>query len=120
MIHIDGSKGEAGGQIIRTALALSSTTQKSFTITKIRAKRPQPGLKEQHLQTVNAISSLCNAEVEGNNLHSEKLTFIPHSLKKGHLTINIGTAGSIGLVLQSLLITTTKTDLQLTIQGGAT
>ncbi|MBI2110383.1 RNA 3'-terminal phosphate cyclase [Candidatus Woesearchaeota archaeon] len=120
MIIIDGSEGEAGGQIIRSSLALSAITQKPFTITKIRAKRPQPGLKEQHLQTVNAIAQLCNAEITGNKLHSQELTFIPHTLKPGHLNIKINTAGSIGLVLQSLLIATVKTDLEIMIQGGAT
>ena len=120
MIHIDGSQGEAGGQIIRTALALSAITQKPFQIKKIRAKRPQPGLKEQHLQTVNALAQLCNAEVTGNELHSQELTFIPHGLKSGALHIKINTAGSVGLVLQSLLIATVKTDLEITIEGGST
>src|SRR3989344_7176795 len=120
MITIDGSEGESGGQILRSSLALSAITQKPFTITKIRAKRPQPGLKEQHLQTVNAIAQLCNAEITGNNLHSQELTFIPQTLKSGHLNMKINTAGSIGLVLQSLLIATVKTDLEITIQGGST
>jgi len=118
MIQINGS--EAGGQILRTALSLSILTQKPFTITNIRSKREKPGIKEQHLQIIKAIKELTNSKIKGDYLSSKELTFIPSNIKKTNITINISTAGSIALVLQSLLLIGLKHDLKIKIKGGAT
>ncbi len=120
MLEIKGDYLEAGGQIIRTSLALSIITQKPFTITNIRKGRKEPGLKEQHLQTVRAAAKLCNAKVEGDELHSTKLSFIPRKIMNTDLEVNISTAGSTALVLQSLLIAGTHHDLNIHIKGGGT
>src|SRR3989338_5676512 len=120
MITLDGSYGEAGGQILRTALALSVITQKPFTISNIRSKRPQPGLKAQHLEGVRALQELCDAEVTGAELGSTALTFQPHEIKKKQLLIDVKTAGSITLILQALLLPCVfaKKQITLTIKGG--
>lgn len=120
MLEIRGDYLEGGGQIIRSSLALSSITQKPFTITNIRKNRNEPGLKEQHLQTVRAAANLCNAKVEGDKLNSTELSFTPRKIKNNNLEINISTAGSTALVLQSLLIAGTQHDLSIHITGGAT
>lgn len=104
MIELDGSHGEGGGQMVRTALALSAVTGKAFRITNIRAGRPEPGLKAQHLNCIEGIKQLCGAKVDGATIGSSTLEVIPGTLKPGILTINIGTAGSISLVLQSLIL----------------
>jgi RNA 3'-terminal phosphate cyclase (ATP) len=119
-IIIDGSKGEAGGQILRVALVLSSITKKPFTIKNIRASRPKPGLQPQHLTSVNAISTITNAEVEGNRLGSSELFFNPKTLVGGFYTFNIGTAGSISLLIQSLLPVLIYADrpCKVEMQGG--
>ncbi len=104
MIKIDGSFGEAGGQIIRTALALSTITQKPFEAFNIRKGRKKPGLKHQHLKCIDALKQLCNAKAGDNYLASEKLTYIPNVIKKRSIKVDIGTAGSISLLLQSLLL----------------
>lgn len=120
MIGIDGSYGSGGGQIIRTALALSALTGKEFRIFNIRAKRKKPGLQPQHLSCVNAVAKLCNAKVEGNFLGSNNIEFFPGRISEENLKIDIGTAGSISLVLQALmpaLVKITK-PIEMEIIGG--
>ena len=102
-IIIDGSYLEGGGQIIRTAVSLSALTQKPVKIINIRKKRKNKGLAPQHVSAVKAVKKLCNAEVYGLNVGSEELTFIPSKLAPKDFTIDIGTAGSISLVIQTLL-----------------
>ncbi|MFH1455457.1 MAG: RNA 3'-terminal phosphate cyclase [archaeon] len=120
MIEIDGSFGEAGGQILRSALGFSAVTGKPFRMTNIRANRCTKGLQEQHLQGVIAMKKLCDAEVEGAELDSTEITFKPRKIKSGDLDVKIKTAGSVGLILQSLLIPAIKTDINIKIDGGAT
>ena len=119
MISIDGSHGEGGGQIIRTALALSALTGKAFEVTNIRAKRCDPGLKAQHLHCIHAVQELCGGKTNPVDVGSSHLRFIPGMLKGSTISIDIGTAGSIALVLQAALLPSLfagKTRLRLT--GG--
>lgn len=118
MIIIDGKEG--GGQILRTALGLSALTGKACTIENIRAGRPNPGLQEQHLQGLLAIQKICHAEVKGAEKGSTKVVFTPNKIKNGELTVHISTAGSVGLILQVLLLPALETKIDLRIQGGAT
>jgi len=103
MIQIDGSIGEGGGQILRTALALSMCTGKPFQISEIRAKRRKPGLLRQHLTAVKAAQTICQAEVEGAEIASQNLKFVPGPVLPGAYHFSVGTAGSATLVLQTVL-----------------
>ena len=103
MIIIEGDLGSQGGQILRTSLSLSALTQQNFKITNIRAKRNNPGLQAQHLNAVNIMKEICNAEVRGNQLNSNELIFIPNEIISKDLKIDIKTAGSITLVFQTIL-----------------
>lgn len=103
MIEIDGSYGSGGGQIIRSAIAMSALTGKPCRILNVRAKREKPGLKAQHLTGVKAVAELCNAKVRGAEIGSQEIVFIPGKIKSGNFYFDIGTAGSITLVLQALL-----------------
>jgi len=104
MITLDGSMGEGGGQIVRTALALSSITGQPFRITNIRESRKDPGLKAQHVHCVKALQELCNAKADGAEIGSRELLYIPGKISAKNITIDIGTAGSMTLLLQAVLL----------------
>jgi RNA 3'-terminal phosphate cyclase (ATP) len=104
VIEIDGSLGEGGGQVLRTALALSLLTRTPFRIVNIRAKRKKPGLLRQHLTAVQAAARIGDAAVDGASLAASALTFVPQSLRGGHYSFAIGSAGSTTLVLQTILV----------------
>jgi len=120
MITIDGNYEEGGGQIVRTALALSALTGKAFEVNDIRKGRKQPGLKAQHLHCIKALEKLCSAKAQGAELGSEYLKFEPGELKGGTVKVDIGTAGSIPLLLQSILIPSifAKDTVRLKLIGG--
>jgi RNA 3'-terminal phosphate cyclase (ATP) len=103
MLHIDGSQGEGGGQILRSSLALSMATGSPFRISNIRAGRPKPGLMRQHLTCVLAAQAISSAEVEGASVGSREVTFRPGPVKPGAYKFAIGTAGGTMLVLQAVL-----------------
>ncbi len=103
LIDIDGSLGEGGGQILRTTLALAAVLQREVRVRKIRAGRPQPGLRAQHLAGVEAAALMCDAIVEGAEVGSTEVVFSPGRLRAGSFRFDVGTAGSIGLVLQTLM-----------------
>ncbi|MEM4528772.1 MAG: RNA 3'-terminal phosphate cyclase [Desulfurococcaceae archaeon] len=103
ILEIDGSIGEGGGQILRYALALSSMILRPVRIFNIRAKRDNPGLRPQHLTAVNVLKELTDAEVEGARVGSTELVFKPCKYKCGDFEVNIGTAGSVSLVIQAIL-----------------
>jgi RNA 3'-terminal phosphate cyclase (ATP) len=120
MIQIDGSVGEGGGQILRTALGLSMVTGLPFRIEKIRAGRPKPGLLRQHLTAVHAAAAVCSASVDGAHLGSRAVTFTPGKVTAGEYTFSIGTAGSTTLVLQTVLPALLIADgpSMITLEGG--
>lgn len=120
MLQIDGSIGEGGGQILRTALSLSLLTGKPFCLSNIRAGRKKPGLMRQHLVCVQAAKAIGQATVIGDHLHSTELTFTPHTVQAGHYHFPIGSAGSTMLVLQTLLPVLMMQDQPSTlkIEGG--
>ena len=120
IIKIDGSLGEGGGQILRTALSLSAITQRPFEIYNIRANRKTPGLSHQHLQAVNATARICNAKVSGNYLRSTDITFFPGKVEHGNYRFEIGTAGSVSLVLQTIFypLSLAGEKSTITITGG--
>ncbi len=120
MLELDGSRGEGGGSVLRYALALSLYTGKPFRITNIRADRPEPGMKMQHLKALNAAQRLSNAKVEGNVTGSEEVSFHPEGFDGGSLEIDIETAGSVTLLLQTLMLPCcfTLTRHKITVNGG--
>lgn len=103
MREIDGSHGEGGGQLVRTAVALAAITAQPVRVYNMRARRSNPGLAPQHLAAVKAIASLCGAEVDGLTVKSREIVFRPGALKGGQFDFPVGTAGSITLMLQAVL-----------------
>ncbi|MBN1645432.1 RNA 3'-terminal phosphate cyclase [Candidatus Woesearchaeota archaeon] len=104
LIELDGNHGEGGGAIVRTALALSAHTGKPFRVTNIRSGRSVPGLKAQHLSGIKILTDVCSATVEGAVIGSEAVEFIPREFKPKNIDYDIGTAGSVTLLLQSILL----------------
>lgn len=120
MLTIDGSLGEGGGQILRTALALSAVTGKPFRIEKIRAARDKPGLLRQHLTAAKAAAQICGAVVDGDVLGSGALSFKPGPVRAGEFAFAVGTAGSATLVLQTVLpaLLLAPAPSKLVLEGG--
>ena len=120
MIEIDGSYGEAGGQILRTALSLSCLLDKPFRMVNIRKGRKNPGLRPQHLMCVRALGRISGAWTEGDYKGSTGLSFRPSEVRPGDYFFDIGTAGSTSLLLQSLLppLIFTKKPSRVTLRGG--
>lgn len=119
-IEIDGSYGEGGGQILRTALALSAIFKKPFTMHHIRAGRKNPGLQPQHLKGVEALARITEARTEGVKIGSESILFIPQKILPGEYKFEVGTAGSVTLLLQALLppLCLCQEGSRLTLVGG--
>lgn len=104
MIEIDGSLGEGGGQILRTSLALALLTGKSVRLRHIRAKRDKPGLRPQHLMSVQAAAAVGQARTTGASIGSSELVFEPGAVLPGKYHFRIGTAGATGLVLHTVYL----------------
>lgn len=119
-MEIDGSYGEGGGQIVRTAVALAAVTGNPIRITGIRQGRPKPGLAPQHARAILALAEICSAKVSGIEPGSAEITFEPGVIKGGDYRVDIGTAGSITLLVQCLLPAMIKADepITLTVTGG--
>ena len=122
MIEIDGTFGEGGGAILRVGTALSAVTKKSCRIFNIRKSRPRPGLATQHLIGVQALSQLCDGKLERDFLGSEEINFYPGDIQAKDLHLKIDTAGSITLILQTLILPSffATFPIKIHFDGGAT
>ncbi|MBC7114970.1 MAG: RNA 3'-terminal phosphate cyclase [Archaeoglobi archaeon] len=118
MIEIDGSYGEGGGQILRVAVALSGILGEDIRVYNIRKGRKNPGLAPQHLRTIRTAEKLCNAEVKGAELGSTEIIFKPGEIERVRMSADIGTAGSITLLLQCILPMMMVKGGELTVRGG--
>ncbi|HVR72511.1 MAG TPA: RNA 3'-terminal phosphate cyclase [Vicinamibacteria bacterium] len=120
-LQIDGARGEGGGQVLRTALSLSAVTGQPFEITRIRAHRPIPGLRPQHLAAVRAAALVSGARVGGAFDGSPDLRFEPGTLRPGEFRFEIATAGALTLVLQTVLVPLARAGAErsrVTVSGG--
>ena len=120
MLAIDGSRGEGGGQVLRSALSLAIVTGQAFRMFNIRARRAKPGLRWQHLAAVRAAQTVSSAVVEGAGLGATEITFAPGSLESGSHAFDVGTAGSTTLIAQTLIPALLHTDrlFHIIIDGG--
>lgn len=103
-IRINGQHGEGGGQILRTALALAAAAGRTLHVDNVRARRRPAGLRPQHLQAAQSLRDLCGGALRGGQVGSSRLTFQPgHPVRPGDYRFDIGTAGSVCLLLHALL-----------------
>ena len=119
-IIIDGSQGEGGGQILRTSLALAAALGIEVKVTNIRARRPKPGLRAQHLAAGRAAAAVCDGQLEGDEIGSGEIHFRPGSPRSGQYRFDIGTAGSAVLVCQTILpaLALAEGESAVTVSGG--
>jgi len=122
MIEIDGAYLEGGGQILRTATALSVITQLPCRIFNIRQSRPKPGLAIQHLLGIRALAEFCQGRLEGDELGSKEIKFYPGEKYQNQISLKIPTAGSLTLILQTLILPSLfiQQPVQISLNGGAT
>jgi len=120
MIVIDGSQGEGGGQVLRTAVGLAAALGRAVKVERIRARRPKPGLRPQHLAAVRAAAAVCDAGPLDAEVGSTELVLRPGEVRAGEYRFDIGTAGSTTLVLQTVLpaLLLAEGDSQVTVTGG--
>jgi len=116
--EIDASMGEGGGQILRTSLALAALLQKPVSIENIRANRPKPGLQPQHLTALQTLAKISNADVKGAQPKSTSIFFHSGKISPISLNVNIGTAGSISLLLSQILPVAMLEETKLRVVGG--
>lgn len=119
-VELDGAAGEGGGQVLRTALALSMVTGRTLAIRSIRAKRSKPGLMRQHLACVQAAVEVCRGTAADAELGSQDLEFTPGEVRAGDYVFRVGSAGSCTLVLQTVLPALMLADApsKVTVSGG--
>ncbi len=122
MIEIDGSMLEGGGSIIRISVGFAALTGEPLRVYNIRAKRRNPGLREQHLEGIRAVARMCEGRLEGDWLGSTEIRFYPGKVRGGRYKVKIRTAGNITLVLQPLMIASLASDkpIEIEFEGGAT
>ena len=122
MLEIQGNYLEGGGSIVRLAIALSAITQTPIRITNIRQFRDSSGLKTQHLRAIESVANLCNGKLKDAFLGSTEIEFHPGNIEKNKIKVNIETAGSVGLLLQCLMLPCfyNKKETEIEITGGGT
>ncbi len=120
MVHIDGSQGEGGGQILRTSVGLAAALGLAVRVTNIRSSRRVPGLRPQHVAAVRAAAGVCGGALSGDAVGSNEITLAPGPLRGGRFEFDIGTAGSAVLVCQTILpaLMVTDADSDVTVTGG--
>ncbi|MDT8357140.1 MAG: RNA 3'-terminal phosphate cyclase [Methanomicrobiaceae archaeon] len=115
---IDGARLEGGGQLVRTAVALAALNGEEIRVEHVRQNRAKPGLSYQHIAAVRAAAALCDAECEGVEPGSRSFTFSPGPVRKTDAIVNVGTAGSIPLVLQAWLPAALSVGGTIIVSGG--
>ena len=120
MLEIDCSRGEGGGQAVRTSVAMAAITGVDTHLTRIRENRPTNGLSKQHCTAVEGVSMLTGCRIIGNQLGSPELTILPKDEKEYEVTMDVGSAGSVSLVLQAMILSARNHDkpVKIDLTGG--
>ena len=120
MLEIDCSRGEGGGQAVRTSVAMAAITGKATHLTRIRENRPTQGLSKQHCTAVSAVAQMTGATIIGNSLGSQDLTVLPGAEKEYDIVLDVGSAGSVALVLQAMMLASKNHEksIHMDIMGG--
>ena len=120
MLEIDCSRGEGGGQTVRTSVAMAAITGQATHLTRIRENRPTNGLSKQHCTAVDAVAQMTGSQIIGNELGSQELTIIPGDFEESDIMMDIGSAGSITLVLQAMMLAAKnhKNPVKIDLIGG--
>lgn len=120
LVQIDGTQGEGGGQILRSALSLAAITGRPLQVDRVRGGRRKSGLMRQHLTCLRAVARLCDGKVQGDELRSPQFSFQPGTIRGGDYHFDVGSAGAVALVLQTVLPVLLHADAPSTVRitGG--
>lgn len=120
LVQIDGTQGEGGGQILRSALSLAAITGRPLRVDRVRGGRRKPGLMRQHLTCLRAVAQVCDGQVQGAELRSSQFSFVPGTIRGGDYHFDVGSAGAVALVLQTVLPVLLHADAPCTVRitGG--
>lgn len=121
MLEIDGAAFSGSGMIVRQAVAYAGVTGTPIHVRNVRARRPHPGLRPQHVCAVEAVRDLVGGTVDEARVGGGEFAFTPAGQRpRGGYRFDVGTAGSATALSLALLpvLATSGDPVRVDLTGG--